>query len=610
MPILRPNASSGTLLLLLLAPLLYISCNILLNCPAAGANTNLSFKHGTVPTTEQTLIASACQKGLDFVSVEEFKGFMEQFKLKSMEQLHGENVPSACLKFRDALLQLESLIQTQDVCDPGKIDALVDYHERHLARSGIFASSRPKAIMQKFFSKYAIQVAYVCKNNLIKNLELSREELRARSRVFEEAREKIFKEEPSIRANIKLIEEQPDEPMSTNLKPKDGAEMTLNEYREALTKLKRPEDILTFDRRQCERSSARRIKISKDKVQTFFKPALMCLQLARYYAGNILSIAKLANIGYTATDDELDSRLADNPMIKNWIVAAQVCEPMLYMRSEKTERDWVTIDTCSQRVVSIETMGFDDRLEEIDSNLLNEMLQRSEATRDTAQKIMRSAIKKMAKMNLMKELKFGKIKKRGIFSKSLSMLASATTPAGLTSAQITGMASDSGVSRHLLNGVIDISSLEELSTGRTPDEKSFEELMKILADGSNASGLKRDANNDHLDGAVSMFDPLTTLFSTLTILAVMLSFEWLFFIVMTLAARLCHQLYFNFDNILTFPPKVLSWSDADFSHFSDGLDKIDEDDFFDYDELNPDEQRQRDLLAKVFGKPPPMLFRG
>lgn len=555
-------------------------------------------------SNQSNLVVCWCQNGLDFTSLQDYRSFIEQFKVKTHEQLRQDKVATGCLKYRDAILELESLIQTQDVCDPNKIDALIDYHLENFKSSSIFASSRSKPIMHKFFAKYAIQVAYICKKNLIKNLELSREELGARSKVFEEAREKIYNDEPSIKSNIKLIMEQPDEPMATNVKPKDDAEMTLNEYRDALTKLKRPEDILTFDRRQCERSSSRRVNISKEKVQTFFKPAMMCLQLARYYSGNILSIAKLANAGYVAVDDELDVRLADDPMVRNWIIAAQVCEPMLYMRTERVEGDWAIIDTCSERVVSIESMAFEDNFDELDNEMLIEMLPKSEATRNNAQAIMKSVIKKMAKKNLMKELKSGKIKKRSIFSKSLNMLGGPLGPSGSSSIMQMNTAS---TSCRLSNGAIDVSLLNEQSTGQSFDEGSFEELMKVLSDKTELSNSDHATSDDSSEGAVSMFDPLTSLASTLTVLAVMLTFEWLFFIVMTLAARICHQLSFNFDNILTFPPKVLSWSDADFTQYNDNLEKIDEDDFFDYDELNPDEQRQRDLLAKVFGKPPPRL---
>lgn len=534
---------------------------------------------------------------------------MEIFKTTSEDDMRALSVPKACIKNRAAIIDLEKIIATREVCDPDKVDELINYHKTYISKRNRLLGGVSRPITERFFTKYAIQVAYVCKKNMIQNLEIARDELRLRSEVFEKARETVYNDEPSIKSNIKLIEEQPDDPVSTNVKPMDNTELTLSEYREALVRLKRAEDILTFDRDECAQSRDRETRIARDKLQLFFKPALICHQLNRYYAGSILSVARLANYGYTARDEELDSTLNDNPSLRDWIIAVQVCDPMLYIGTKEVLNDAVIIDTCTKKITAIEPMVYQDSIEELDNDMLEEMIPKSEATRAQAQKLMRSAMKKMAKINIMKQLRSG-AGKRSIFTKSLSMFSTSNDLASAQHPYKTRKSKDT------LGGFA-VMMPNDLSNALTPNKdyvqtpiserESFEILVKIGGGNKPTTDKDSESRND-VDRPVS-FDPVTSIITTLTVIAIMLCFEWLFFVVMTLAARLCHHLHFNFENLLSFPPKFLSWSDADFSRFNDKIEKFDEDDFLDYDELTPDELEQRDLLQKVFGRQPPMLFR-
>ena len=570
-------------------------------------------------------IIEQCRNGLDFNSIQEFRSFLREIKQFNPDQLK-KDLPKQCRHSHEAILELENLVTNKNVCDPNKIDALIGYHKKYLHKDKSITTLvgfHKAHITGKFFTKYAIQTARVCKENLIKNLVLVREELRARSKVFDEARDKVYQDEPHIEANMKLIEEQPDDPASMNVKPRDEVEMSLNEYREALVKLRRPEDILTFEREECVKSKARHLKVATKEVNTFFKPALICHQLARFYAGSILSIAKLANHGYMAMDPDLDLTLADNPMVRDWIIAVQVCEPMMYMRIESSDENESLVDTCAERVSSIEEMVFDDDLVELDINSLREMIPRSEATRDAAQKIMRSAMKKMAKLDLLRLMKDRK-EKPG-FLHSIKLIGTALKKSVSHPRSLMIEASNKMEMSHKIASDILRSTVQSLRASRpnrvqtagendgdwSADEGTIKSLVDFLnqSDDSEVKSGVAGVERSEEDQAVSVFDPVSSLTTFITVIAIMLTFEWLFFIVMTLAARICHRLYFNFDNILTFPPKVLSWSDADFAKFNDKIEKIEEDDLFDFDELNPDEQRQRELLTKVFGRPPPMVYR-
>lgn len=551
-----------------------------------------------IEASSSTLVKRFCESGLDFNTIKEFNQFISEFKTRSKDQLREDKVSDNCIRDHEAILELERIITTKNVCDYLKIEELIQYHNRYF-NSRRFYGTPKQPMTQKFFTKYAIQVAYICKKNLFRNLEFAKEELQDRTNVFEEARDRVYKEDPSIKPNVKLIAEQSDIPPATNVKPQDQAESILSEYREALTKLRRPEDILTFDRNDCEKNKYRETPISKDKLQIFFKPAVICLQLSRYYSGSVLSIAKLANYGYMAIDEELDIKLSDDPTIKDWIIAVQVCDPLLFMSTNRTEGEWAYIDTCSTRVTSIEMMVFDDNFDELDDELLKVIVPKSEATRRHAQKLMKSALKKMAKKNIMQQLN-SNASKRSIFSKSLSMLSSSLRKSSFLRS---GKKFTTSLSMKSLS---DVSGLNIF--GQAKDEPSDKESLELLMNAA-SSGSRTNGDTNSIDGAVSIFDPLSSLMSTITVFAIMFSFEWLFFIIMALAARVCHSLHFNFDDILTFPPKVLSWSDSDFARLNEKMEQIDEDDLFDYDELNPEEREQRDLLAKVFGRAPPMLYR-
>lgn len=577
---------------------------------------------------EYVSVEDSCANGLNFGSVREFMKFFEAYKQLEEEQLRALKVHKRCVKDRQAILELGDVLVTDMVCDPMKIDEFIDYHKKHIgsqpsAFSSLFTDSS-KPITRLFFRKYAIQVAHICKRNLAKNMAEAREELKARSKVFEEARDRVYNDEPSIKSNIKLIEEQPDYPPSVNVKPRDDTELALSEYREALTRLRRPEDILVFDRDECLKSKTRETLVSSDKLNTFFKPALMCHQLHRHYAGSVLSIARLANHGYVAVDEELDNKIADDASLRDWIIAAQVCEPMLYMaaaQKAKPRDDGMTVvDTCAEKVSAIELSVYEDNFDDFDEAALEEMLPRSKPTRESAQKIMNSALKKMAKMDLMRQLrKSGSSNKRSIFSKSLSVLKSYTSGSSGAQDQLSARQQRNPSSLNTFS--IQLSGELQKAVGplddafvepQLSDKQAYELLMTSLVEKperSSSSNGELAPQDNGIDQAVAYFDPVSSLLTTLIVLAIMLTFEWIFFVVMTLAARLCHHLYFNFENLLTFPPKFLSWSDADFARFSDKVEQIDEDDFYDYDELTHDERQQRDLLSKVFGRPPPMLYR-
>lgn len=562
---------------------------------------------GNLGERPASFVIESCAKGLDFESVKEFKQFIDSFKKLKESQLKHDSKLKYCYRDREAILELEALITTDSVCDLEKIDDLVAYHKKHFSPRPILIKM---TLTQKFFERYAIQVAHICKKNLLKNLNFAREELSAISKTFEEARDKVYQEEPSIKSNIAIIESQPDEPSSMNVKPRDQVEVILNEYREALTKLTRPEDVLTFEREDCKNSKLRETIISKDRLSIFFKPATMCHQLHRYYAGSVLSIAKLANNGYSATDDELDQTISEEPSVRDWVIAAQVCEPMLHIATKTIKGEEVTIDTCADKVSAIETMVYDDKFDELDMESLEKMIPLSRSTRSHAQKLMKSAYRKMAKADIMRQVRTG-ASKRSLFAKSLAMWNKSDSQK-----QTLGIGEDYSKSQamsKLLTGVnarnrqtiLEKNDIIEIPIS---DEEAFDILKQVIDEGQNKPEIERVEGISEKDGAVA-FDPLLSVATTLTVWAIMLCFEWIFFIVMTLAARICNHFYFNFDNLLTFPPKILSWSDADFAKFNDQLEKMDEDDFFDYDELTPDEQQQRVQLAKVFGRPPPMMFK-
>lgn len=597
MPPLLRLVRVGTYLLIVLICLINFTLH---ETDAFKTTTKAAIK---APVANMEVITIACKLGLDFADINEFKVFIEEFKLATEEQLQQERVASKCIKQREAILELEKLIVTDHVCDTSQIDNLISYHTRYLksSRLNVFAG---KPITQKFFSKYAILVAYTCKRNLIKNLEESRELLRGQEQSLEQAKEKIYRDSPELKSNINLIMEQPDAPSNTNAKETSETEQTLGEYREALTRLKRPEDILTFERSECEKSSSRRAEIVASEMQMFFKPTLVCLNLAQYYSGSVLSIARLANYGYTAYDAELDVKLADSALVKDWIVAVQICEPMLYMRTEKIDQEVAVIDTCSERVTTPENMlVFDDKLEDFDNERLEEWLRRSEASRPNNQKIMRSTMKKLAKANLLRQIKRSNMKVWTILKIGFKEMMSSSTY------KVDMLSTTRQVSQQLSKGSINTEGLwENKKSGEQAAQEALDTLMAAVEDDDETKRSNRADDDDELDGAVG-FSIEASLLTSLTLWAITMTFEWIFFVVMTLAARICHRMNFDFDSMLVFPPKVLSWKDAEFTRYAKSLEGIDEDDFFDYEELTPDEQKQRDLLAKVFGRPPPMLFR-
>jgi hypothetical protein len=556
----------------------------------------------TAVKADMDVIVSACKRKFDFATIDEFRTFIKQYKLVSDEQLSDAKVLSKCIKQREAILELDQLVVTERVCDSVQIDKIIDYHKRHI-KSSRFNVLATQPLTYKFFAKYAIQVAYTCKKNLVENLNESSQLLRRQAESLERAKEMVFKERPDIKLNLKLIAEQPETPEMANFKQRSETETTLGEYREALTRLRRPEDILTFERAECKKSRTRRVKVAASELNMFFKPALYCLNLAQYYTGSLLSIARLANYGYTALDSELDLALADSPLVKDWIVAVQVCEPMLHMRTETIEQDKATVDTCAERVTTEENMMvFDDKLEQLDNEQLEDWLLRSEASRANNQKIMKSVMKNLATARLLKEVNEGHLKTGAILKAGFNRLRKPGA-----SVQVDTLSLTQELSQQLSSTAKGGGSDAGTKSDEMSEQESFEALVQALGEEQEIESVHRVVD-DGLDGPVS-FAMTSALTSTLMLILIMMLFEWLFFVVVTLAARICHQMNFAFDNMLVFPPRVISWKDAQFAGYVKSLEKIDEDDFFDYQELTPDEQKQRDLLRKIFGRPPPLLYR-
>lgn len=59
----------------------------------------------------QNPLVIACQRGLDFASLQEFREFTKHFKQLSLEQMRSLRFPNACLEHREAILELEGLLQ-------------------------------------------------------------------------------------------------------------------------------------------------------------------------------------------------------------------------------------------------------------------------------------------------------------------------------------------------------------------------------------------------------------------------------------------------------------------------------------------------------------------
>ena len=72
------------------------------------------------------LVAEQCKRGLDFERLEDFGEFLTAFKLvlKEEQWKQLESIVPACHKHKEAILELEPLIELRNVCDPIKIDQL------------------------------------------------------------------------------------------------------------------------------------------------------------------------------------------------------------------------------------------------------------------------------------------------------------------------------------------------------------------------------------------------------------------------------------------------------------------------------------------------------
>lgn len=549
-------------------------------------------------TSAPVSIEEVCKSKLEFNKLSEFRAFYEEFKQLNLENIDSMDLDSRCKRQLRSIIDLESIVSvTNKVCDSEHIDRMVDYHDRYLLKS--------HAITAQFFKLYAVQVSYTCKMNIKKNLSAAQSEMQQLTKVLTQARNAISNDS-NLKTNLQMISSQTNEPASANVKPKTREELVMDEFRDLLTQSARVEDVLAYKQQDCLKASKEKAhpSISKRKLDVFMKSALICHRLSRYYSGSILSLARLANHGYTAKIDKLDEELAQSRHFKDWLIAVQICEPLTHIKAHVKEGDpdSYVLDTCATYEMAevSEPMVFEDSFDEIgdDIPLLAKL---SDSSKDAAKKKWRSASRSIMKLKVKKTLK----EKKSLKSK-IGSIKSLRKSLGNDIYNVGSDDDDDGYSDEDMEASylsrLDTSVFEDEETASIASMKAIQALMPTYE-----SLTDNEVFPDEKEVRFG-FDPVSYFTSLAIITAVMLAVEWIFLIALTLMARLESDV--ELSDVLRFPPKFPSLKPhTNFERVLHEYDDLDEDELIRYDELTETEKMHQRKLRKIFGRTPPAKFR-
>lgn len=554
---------------------------------------------------EASLIKRVCESKLKLDKLIEFREFIEEFKKVDLDSLKARGINNLCLKQRQSILDLEEIVSvTRYVCSYEHVNKMIDYHDKYLHKK-LF---KPDPITGHLFKLYAVQVSYTCKMNIKKNLATAQEEMRRKTKDMLEAREAVSSNS-NLKTNLQWISSQPDEPVSSNIKPKTSEELLMDEFREILTKSTRVEDVLAYKQQDCLQANSNNNKdnkgeanvttISKKKLDVFQNSASMCQLLSRYYSGSILSLAKLANHGYMAKLDDLDQELAQSRRFKDWLIAVQVCEPLTHIRTnpDLANPDYYILENCvPDSITDEEPMIFDDHFNEIGDNI-RQLAKTSDSSKDAARAKWKAAATSIMKLKIRAQLR----DKKTLKDKLASLFSLIINPRRLDNDEDDSDYSDEEMEKSYISRV-DVSLL------RTDEVAGIQSMRAITALMPTFDSL---SENDVFPGEKEVqfsFDP-ASYFTTLAILtAVMLAVEWVFLIALSLMARIESSI--EFSDVLKFPPKFPSLrKHTDFKRVLDDYDDLDEDELIRYDELTESEKMHQKKLRKIFGRAPPAKFR-
>lgn len=293
-------------------------------------------------------------KDVDYIEYQKYSHWNEYWK-----QTFDHSRP--CLAQADAIVNLNPIIiERENVCKSNHITKIEAYYEKYLKNKLTTHCNQPKPITSDFFFLYAGQVAIICKQNLLKSLNLADEKL-----FNDDSYAKVMPWQSNQENICKTIDLNHNAISPTNKKPSNQREETqrLCSARQALSGAKNVYELVeSIDR--DEQTMIRMVTgfeddskaadslnninledsneteyilvVPEHDKQTIEEILKTCLKFKPVYENTVLSIVRLISMGidpdFKKFNRRFDLKCQQEKLIQQWFSITLICNSMLKSR--------------------------------------------------------------------------------------------------------------------------------------------------------------------------------------------------------------------------------------------------------------------------------------
>lgn len=359
-------------------------CAAVALCLLAPAASALSLTMGNSMGQDNKKLAELCQRAPNMKRISDMQQLIAQLKhsIKSMDanewqrkingsatlkwvdplKVTSQSVLQVCLEQAESFVDLETILAEQDnVCKRSHIDALDAYHRKHLvvvaANSGgssgdgaqvsaVVVTRRKQMLVKRFFKLYANQVAFTCKQNLLRSLRQAEEQF-----VPDKSLQRVMPWLKHMNGCASLDQQQQQQETEQAAAAADEEESIRCRATEALSSINDIHALVEAMRRggdaehQAGADLVQTISSTTDAADAGFillipnhmRPIVSqmmdsCARLERVYANTIMPIVRLAQNGYDPHYEAFDAKCAQEKLIQKWFAITLICNSLLSSR--------------------------------------------------------------------------------------------------------------------------------------------------------------------------------------------------------------------------------------------------------------------------------------
>lgn len=290
------------------------------------------------------IIVSACNNRLKFKQISEFEDFLANFnELLTREtlvtELMAEGASSVltkrCIVEKEAIFAMAKVMKERErPCKPDNVELLMDLAQFWLVdykRNPVTNGKR--SIINEFFTLYAVELAYQCKRHLLAHLNQADEKVNPLDfvRVLSTPLgwEELMKEHTSKALKFGK---------STN-----GRNDVVNKLSSLIAGLRRIEhmDLIIEEpmplvaTEPVEEEPMKEYEITAQAYNYLKQIIESCQNLEQFYLGNIMSLARLQQLGVVFDMGQIDEHHDASASMHKWLAVTSFCQTFSMVQMEQ-----------------------------------------------------------------------------------------------------------------------------------------------------------------------------------------------------------------------------------------------------------------------------------